>query len=379
MPLTIAKEQGVDLAVGCSGAKTCPISGTPCPGDCIYADVMQSVSLGIVVFDTARGAVLFCNRWARELFASTGIDLSYEPLSALLLPPPAKDDDEERQSVVQPPPLRLGARFVGHTVYCAGDFAWVFVRDITEKMRLESIAEAVESTNNLAYVFSAVRHELGNPINSVKVAIGVLQQNLESYSRADIADYLDRMATEVGRVERLLRSLKSFSLFERPDPRSFQLGPFLTELLRLMRPELEARGVELDLVVEHASAAFCDARALHQVMLNLLTNAADAVAGRARARVEVRCTCSDALVTITVADNGVGIPAGQRAMLFKPFATTKESGTGLGLVIARKLLAAMGGTIAIDSVLDEGTTATVSLPCRSRGKRVSSHLPGDQC
>jgi len=345
--------------IGCIGSKTCPISNAPCPGECIFADVMASVGLGIVVFDQNARTILFANPWARQLFARVGVPVEFEPLETLLL---------VREAVAREPlnglaqQTRLGGRFLGFTVYSARGFAWVFVRDITEKARLESIAAAVETTNNIGYVFSAVRHELGNPINSLKVALGVLEANLDTYSKETIADYVTRMSTEVGRVERLLRSLRSFSLYERPEVVSVELSSFFHEFCNLVRPELDARGIRLQCEVSPSVIAHCDSRALHQVLLNLVTNATDALAGREDPCLTLKCVCSDSFAVIRLEDNGVGITDEQKAELFKPFSTTKPHGTGLGLVIVRKLLAAMGATISIDSVLGVGTTVSIAIP-----------------
>ena len=115
----------------------CPISHGPCPGECIYADVMESQRLGVVVFDLGRSSLQFINRFARDLFQRLRQPIDYESLRVLLLGPgPEGDSDCDRPARS----LRLGTRLLGYTVYRARSFAWVYVRDITNKARLESIA-----------------------------------------------------------------------------------------------------------------------------------------------------------------------------------------------------------------------------------------------
>lgn len=344
--------------IPCVGSKTCPISGTACPGQCIYADVLASISLGIVVFDLRADTVLFCNRWARDFFERVGVPLDFDRLSELLMPDGSPDSDE---GDAEPVSLRLGSRFLGHAVYRADNFAWVFLRDITEKARLEAIAEAVETTNSIGYIFSAVRHELGNPVNSIKVALSVLGSNIDTYSRETIAEYVERMSSEVSRIEHLLRSLRSFSLYERPEIDRVPMRVLCDELRTLVADELRARNIRLVLALGENVEALCDSRAMHQVLLNLVTNASDALAGRPDAVITVRCTQTESVVFLRVEDNGPGLSAEQMSHLFKPFNTTKPAGTGLGLVIARKLLAAMNGTIALESAPGSGTTAILSL------------------
>jgi signal transduction histidine kinase len=101
------------------------------------------------------------------------------------------------------------------------------------------------------------------------------------------------------------------------------------------------------------------------VFINLLVNAAQAVASRSPAdreiRVQTRHDEARNLVAIAFTDNGIGIPSEQIPHIFEPFYTTKKSGTGLGLSISRDIVKRMGGQIGVDSEPDRGTTFTVSL------------------
>ncbi len=337
----------------------CPISHGPCPGECIYADVMESQRLGVVVFDLGRSSLQFINRFARDLFQRLRQPVDYESLRVLLLGPgPEGDSDCDRPARS----LRLGTRLLGYTVYRARSFAWVYVRDITNKARLESIAEAVNTMDNIGYVFSAVRHELGNPINSVKAALSVLRANLEAYPTRTVAEYLERIASEVGRVETLLRSLKSFSLYERPALQVLDMASFVSEFVKFVSDDARSAGTVLEASVSSDCWATCDPRALQQVMLNLYTNASDALRGRERPELKILLTKGEGLINLRMVDTGLGISEDDARSLFQPFFTTKESGTGLGLVISRKLLAKMGGTIAVESREGTGTTVHIALP-----------------
>ena len=351
----------------CGRAGPCPISRTPCPGECIYADVMESQRLGVVIFDLGRSSLYFVNRYARDLLRSVGREPDYETLSGLLLAPTAEGDNDHPARTLQ-----IGSRLFGYTLYRARSFAWIYVRDITTKARLESIAEAVETMNNIGYVFAAVRHELGNPINSIKAALSVLGANLDTYSRETVAEYVDRMVSEVARVENLLRSLMSFSAYERPALQRVEIGAFVEEFARFVTEDARKNGIRLEIATWSPCCAMCDPRALQQVMLNLYANASDALRQRDDAELRITLANRDGIIIICMADNGVGMSELEVKHLFQPFFTTKESGTGLGLVISRKLLAKMGGTITVDSMEGRGTRIQVSLP-ESSAYRAPQH------
>lgn len=235
-------------------------------------------------------------------------------------------------------------------------------RDVTERRRLESIAEAVNMMDSVGYIFSSLRHELGNPVNSIKTALSVLRKNLDQYPPETVESYLDRTLAEVGRVEYLLKALRSFNMHETPRVERLDMGSFLAGFHALVREDFAGKGiaVEIDLP-EEVWEALADPRALHQVLLNLLTNAADALAGRQEARIVLRLERTPRRVDLTVVDNGPGIPEAQLAQLFRPFQTGKPHGTGLGLVIVKKLVTQMGGTVEVASEVGTGTEVRVSL------------------
>lgn len=242
-------------------------------------------------------------------------------------------------------------------------FNYVFTcRDVTETRRLESIAEAVNMMDNVGYIFSGIRHELGNPINSVKMALTVLEKNLEKWDRDQVAVYISRCMLELSRVEYLLRTLKSFSLHENPKMEKVSLADFLENFVSFAREDFEKRGIEISLSpIAETSEAWCDARALHQVMINLITNAADALHTKDAPKIVISLNRIKNNFQIIVEDNGCGMNEKQLGNLFKPFYTSKEGGTGLGLVIVHKMLVRMNGTIFVESKIDVGTKVNFTL------------------
>ncbi|HWR73319.1 MAG TPA: HAMP domain-containing sensor histidine kinase, partial [Nitrospirota bacterium] len=119
--------------------------------------------------------------------------------------------------------------------------------------------------------------------------------------------------------------------------------------------------IKTDLSPE-ASWAYADPRALQHALLNILANAADALEGREAPAISIKVMKANGRIHIHIADNGSGMSETQQKDLFKPFYTSKNHGTGLGLVIVKKMLAKMSGTIEVTSVQDRGTTVDIALP-----------------
>ncbi len=240
--------------------------------------------------------------------------------------------------------------------------SYVFIkRDITEKLRLESVAQAVDTMNNIGYIFSGVRHEIGNPVNAVIMNLSLIKAKLGTVDQAAIEKYVDRALESCEKVEYLLRNLRSFNLYEKPDLHSLAMTDFMGKFVSLVSEDFENKGIAINSFVDPVRV-YADARVLQQILLNLFTNAADALQGREKPAISVTVSQADDMVRIRVHDNGGGIPEERMKELFKPFQTSKAHGTGLGLVIVKKMITLMTGTVEVKSSDGRGTTVDVLLP-----------------
>ena len=265
-------------------------------------------------------------------------------------------------SIDPPHALRIGARQVGYTMYHQARFIWFLLRDITDKLRLEAVAEAVEQMNNIGFIFASVRHELGNPINSLKMVLSVLKQNIDRFDPETIHSYIDTSLREIGRIEDLLAALKSFTMYEDLKIESLDLTGFLTKFVGFLSRSFENRGIAFETALDRDGSTLFDPRALHQTLMNLVTNAVDALDGRSTPRIVIRCLRQKRVQLIEIEDNGCGFRPEQLARLFMPFVTSKAGGTGLGMVIAKKMVTRMNGTIEVESGENEGTIVRMTLP-----------------
>jgi signal transduction histidine kinase len=340
----------------------CPVINKKSPGNCLYAYIMETIDLGIVILGVKEKEIIFKNKFAFDLFQDDDDNLGYKAFLTLLLSEYGKVPTNE--IIGKAYTLWYKNRLLGYTPYMISDrFIWVIIRDITERRRLESIAEAVNSMENISYIFSGIRHELGNPINSIKMTLSVLKKNLNDYSKNAVEKFVDRAMTEISRVEFLLQALKSFSIFENPNIQNIVLEEFLIRFISLVSNDLSQSGIKINkLIVPPVEKISADPRLLHQIMLNLITNASDALNNCENPNIFIRAEKKEGHVTITVEDNGIGMSEEEQTNLFKPFYTTKPQGTGLGLMITLKMVTLMKGNMEIKSFKDIGTKVTVFIP-----------------
>ena len=235
------------------------------------------------------------------------------------------------------------------------------VRDETELQRLRSVAEAVNLATNIGQMFAGIRHELGNPINSLKTALTVLRGNWSQFESTRVDHYFEHMLIEVGRVEYLLRSLRTFSAFEDVQLRPCSTRKILRELAPVVSSAARERGISVDIDLSSELWVKADCRALYQALLNLITNAMDAAAGTQGRVVLCASRVATRAVAIDVVDDGEGIAPDELESVLRPFFTTKAHGNGLGLPIVQRLALAMGGELVLDSEPGRGTRARLLL------------------
>ena len=237
-------------------------------------------------------------------------------------------------------------------------------RDITEDKRLESIAEAANLMDNIGFIFSSIRHELGNPINSIKVSLSVLESNLETYDTEAITRFIHRSLSDIGRVEYLLKTLRNFSIFERPEIKATNMQNLIKKLVQLTEKDLAKQYVMLAIQQPKESLnGMVDPRAFLQVLLNLTTNAVAALDGIDDKIITISLKQKqDTQISFLFEDNGCGMDEEITRNLFRPFFTTKAEGTGLGLVIVKKMLSKMNCSIKASSRKGKGTRMEIIIP-----------------
>lgn len=234
-------------------------------------------------------------------------------------------------------------------------------RDITELKRvLQREREIFEALAQLGEQASVLAHEIKNPITSIHLALRALAGQLGE----DHATVLSELSERLERLEQKLRRTLSFTRPIEPDRAPANVLPLLLAPVDALRPEAEHREVELTLDVSpDCGVIHVDAGYIESLISNLVRNALDAVANGGN--IQVSAERSETSLTVIVDDDGPGLPDLSDAELFKPFVTTKEAGTGIGLAYARKIAEVHGGTLtAGDSPLG-GARFRLKLPVPS--------------
>ena len=216
----------------------------------------------------------------------------------------------------------------------------------------------------LGQLAAQLAHEIGTPLSSVSghIQLGLLQRDLPSALR----ERLEVSAREVERISKIVRDYLDSTRPLEPERQTTQLPRLLEEAIELVRGTAPAPRATMTCEIDPKLAALgpfvTDPGLLRQIVVNLISNALDAV-DRA-GKVSIVASAEDTDVLITVSDTGHGIAPDDLRRIFEPFYTTKGrgKGTGLGLAICRQLTAALGGSISVQSQPGQGSTFYVRLP-----------------
>ena len=247
----------------------------------------------------------------------------------------------------------------------SGEFlGWVsMIMDITERKRLEAVAEAANLMENTGYIFSGIRHEIANPVSTAMITLGVLKRKTGDLQPEQINEYIDRALEQMSRLDFLIRSMRNFNLFETVNPANVELSAYLERFIALVRGDAMKKNIQMEYApLSEPLFACIDERAFHQVLLNIFTNAVDALEGVPAPKIKISTAKIKKMAMVRVEDNGRGMTEKRVRGLFKPFSTTKPHGTGLGLMIVKKMLSKMQGYIEITSEPGAGTMVDIFVP-----------------
>ena len=236
------------------------------------------------------------------------------------------------------------------------------LRDLTDvKMREEQIQQS-ERLATVGHMAAGVAHEVGNPLTAISSLVQVCQRKTDDEF---IQDQLKKVREHIQRINKIVRDLVDFSRPSSMQKEKVQINEIINSAVGLLKHDARCRNVKFELELsDNLDQIACVPDQIHQVLVNLLLNAVDAMQDVDQPRVTVSTAQQNGEVKLKVSDIGQGIKEENKSHIFEPFFTTKEvgSGTGLGLSVSHGIINKMGGSIEVESQYGEGATFIITLP-----------------
>jgi signal transduction histidine kinase len=247
----------------------------------------------------------------------------------------------------------------------AGQVGHVMIlRDITESRRTVQQTIESERLNALTLLAAGVAHEIGNPLNSLHIHLQLMDrevQELDPDAKAELQQSIDVARSEVRRLDSIVTQFLRAIRPSQPRLHPENVNAIVEEAVRFFTPEIQDR----DMIVEQELRADLpllqlDREQMKQAFYNVIKNSIEAM--KRQGTLRIRTDRDDTYVIISFVDTGSGMSAENLSRIFEPYFTTKASGTGLGLLIVRRIVREHGGELSIESSHGKGLTLTIRLP-----------------
>jgi signal transduction histidine kinase len=361
-----------------------PITGppgiTPDTESLSFADLLQDcLAAGVILID-GKKKVTSLNRQARDLLGLSPDQAALPSLAALPAglrtmarqalssgKSPAERQIQLRTSNRGPATLQASA--VPLQPGRKGSGVVLLLNDLTPVQQIEQHIQQLDRLASVGTLAAGIAHEIKNALVAGKTFVDLL---LEKHQDAELVEVVRR---EMTRIDALVSRMRRFAGPDRPAFREVCLHEILDHSLRLIQPQLELKLISVSRsFLASPDVLHGDEYQLQQAFVNLLLNALEAMGPNGNLRLATNLlpastlpdgqptTATSTQIRLTIQDNGIGIPPEHMARLFEPFFTTKTNGTGLGLLITRRIIQEHRGAITVESRPDKGTCFQITLP-----------------
>ena len=255
----------------------------------------------------------------------------------------------------------------------------MILRDITQSRKSTQQTIESERFNALTLLAAGVAHEIGNPLNSLHIHLQLMERKvrkLHGAEKSELQESIKIARSEISRLDSIVSQFLRAIRPSKPQLHPESVNSIVEEAVRFLAPEMEDR----DIVVEQELRSDLpmlelDRDQLKQAFYNVIKNSFEAM--KHRGILHIRTDMDATHVTVSFTDTGGGISAENLSRVFEPYFTTKTSGSGLGLLIVRRIVREHGGEMAIESSEGKGLTLTIRLPYLDRRVRMLPERASD--
>ena len=237
---------------------------------------------------------------------------------------------------------------------------------LKEKERLIYGLMKANKTAATGALSASIAHELNQPLGASNLNIQFLKMKLEKgVLNPELGkEILDSLEEDNKRAATIVKSLRSIFTEGESNAQEVRVSDLIAKVLDIVKPELKNKNIQIQLRVDDDLVIRVNSSEIEQVILNLLNNAAQALAnsGTLQRRIAIEATKTGNSVQLSISDNGVGVPEDFKSQLFELLSTTKQTGMGLGLWLCKHIVTRYSGSIHYEDTVEGGARFVIELP-----------------
>jgi len=343
----------------------------------VTGNILDSMQSAVVVVDSS-GIIKLFNPRAEELFRrreSEAVGMKYADLfndDPLMLQRVGRETARRERRIKLPDGGEIEA-IVAASEVTGPDGREIgavsVIHDITEERKMERAAKRSERLSELGNLAAGVAHEIRNPLNAIGIASQRLKSEFEPREDSDeYSQLVSNIRSEIARLNEIVNQFLALARSHAAKQEMLDLSILVNEVCDLMKVEAMSKDITLKSEIEESVSIEADRDDIKKVIINLIKNSIEACSEDCEIWVRLLVD-GDHGVRIMVEDNGPGIPSSQREKVFRPYFTTKESGTGLGLALSHRIISDHDGTIEYEERPEGGARFIITLPS-SKGELI---------
>lgn len=333
------------------------------------AVTLQSIGDGVISTDP-EDRVLIINRMAERITGWTQAEADGKPIGVVFHPEGDvlvdRNGVSHRVEAGKSPVLDDNGRRVGTVLV---------IRDVTEKARMEAAMANAQKLESIGVLAGGIAHEIRNPLSSINISISSIERacgasaGLEPETKGKIDLILEQMKSAAAKMGLIVQRVLDYSKPFPPRKEAVDLNKVIEEAVRLSLSTLRKREIAVlkDLAPD-LTMCRVDVQMIEQVLVNLITNACQAMEGIERAkRLEIASSVQDGRIVLRVSDSGPGVPPAFREKVFDPFFTTRKDGSGIGLSFSHRIVIDHGGALRVGTSRWGGAEFRIEIPVAKEG------------
>lgn len=327
-----------------------------------YKSLFENAGKAIFIVQPETWMVLDANNQAENLFKCTRdeiLSLSFAKYKKFLQPLFEGErvvnfettiiDFEGNEKIVE-----MTANLIG---YADTSTIQIIISDLTEKRKIQEELIQTEKLASLGRLSASIAHEIRNPLSAININLQFLIRKFPEGTQE--RKYLDLALEGVRRIEKIVEATLNFARPSKPNVKEENINDVINATLPLVEISTLKKKIEITTKLsQDLPKVKIDFKQIQQVILNILTNAVDAIEDAGRINIKSYLVEEGEVnyVVVSISDTGCGIPKDELTKIFEPFYTKKSDGTGLGLAICKQVMNQHDGKIEVESEINRGTT-----------------------